>query len=254
MGDQLNDLQAVEIEINHACNRSCSYCPNSVEERKTKGRMSRELYQNILENLAEIGFCGRLSYDFYNEPMLHPELNFFVSQSKKILPQTKIHLYSNGTLLSATQFRRLSDSGVDHFTITRHEEDFSEGKNYIFEEVYRDLGPTDKMKVSYRSFQDLHLVNRGGLLKHLGQEGLPLHPCHLPSHMLTVTVDGRILSCFEDFREEQVFGDLKTQKLIDIWQSPPYSRFRRDLKNGLRHLHAPCKNCNRREALPPFDI
>jgi hypothetical protein len=51
MNSLIPDLQAVEIEINHACNRKCSYCPNSVEERKTKGRMSRELYLSIIEQV-----------------------------------------------------------------------------------------------------------------------------------------------------------------------------------------------------------
>ena len=211
------ELQAVEIEINHACNRKCSYCPNSLEERKTKGRMSRELYSRILENLAEISFAGRLSYDFYNEPLLHPDLPYFVEKTKQKLPGVEVHLYSNGTLLTEEKFHQLLNVGVDLFIITRHEEDMNKA-HYAFDEVFSRMLPEQKAKVRYRNHTDLHLVNRGGLLTHLGAEGLPLHPCHLPSHMMTITVDGRILSCFEDFREEKVFGDLKSQKLIDIWQ------------------------------------
>lgn len=250
---KIPDLQAVEIEINHACNRRCSYCPNSVEERKTKGRMSRELYLSIVEQLAGISFSGRISYDFYNEPLLHPDLLYFVEQTKIRLPDVSIHLYSNGTLLSEEKFKALSSAGIDLFVITRHEEDIGKDQ-YTFAKVFDQLTADQKLKVRYRDHTDLHLVNRGGILTHLGKDGLPLHPCHLPSHMLTITVDGRILSCFEDFREEQVFGDLKTQKLIDIWETPSYISFRKDLKRGLRHLHSPCRNCNRKEVLPPFGV
>jgi len=144
-------------------------------------------------------------------------------------------------------------AGVDLFVITRHEEDSGKAQ-YTFANVFKRLSDEQKLKVRYRDHTELHLVNRGGILTHLGKDGLPLHPCHLPSHMLTITVDGRILSCFEDFREEKTFGDLKTQKLIDIWDEPSYISFRKDLKRGLRHLHSPCRNCNRKEVLPPFGV
>jgi radical SAM protein with 4Fe4S-binding SPASM domain len=252
-GESLRALQAVEIEINHACNRSCSYCPNSILERKTKGVMSFALYELILNNLLEIDFGGRISYDFYNEPTLHPELERFVKRTKELLPKVKIHLYSNGTLLDSHKFHGLVTAGVDHFTITRHEMEFQDGKKYVFDETYKNLSDDLKKRVIYKTYQDLKLVNRGGLLKHIGAKGLALTPCHLPTHMLTVTVDGRILSCFEDYEEHLVFGDLKTQKLIDIWEKENYIQFRSDLKKGLRHLHRPCNECDRKQVLPPFN-
>lgn len=248
-----NSLQAVEIEINHACNRTCHYCPNSELERKTKGVMSFELFQLVLDNLVEINFKGRISYDFYNEPLLHPQLERFVKETKLRLPQSPIHLYSNGTLLTEKKVHSLLDCGIDKFIITRHIQDETSEK-YLFDQVFQTLSDDQKKKFNYRSHHDLQLVNRGGILKHLGENGLPLHPCHLPSHLLTITVDGRILSCFEDYNENLVFGDLKTEKLIDIWNRESYVLFRRSLKLGMRHLFEPCKNCNRKEVLPPFNI
>ena len=250
---EIVDLQAVEIEINSACNRACSYCPNSVAERKTKGVMSTELYSTVIAQLAAINFKGRISYDFYNEPLLHPKISEFVALTKQQLPECKIHLYSNGTLLSDKKFRELLVAGVDRFVITRHEEDI-DSSNYLFEKTFALLSQEERSRVQYKKFTDLTLVNRGGLLRHIAAEGLPLHPCFIPSHMLTVLNDGRVLSCFEDFNEDLVFGDLKSEKLIDIWQKDSYKRFRGDLKKGLRHLYEPCKNCSRRESLPPFDV
>lgn len=245
-------LQAVEIEINHACNRNCSYCPNSIAERITKGMMTTDSYQIILNNLVEINFEGRISFDFYNEPLLNPHLPEFVKMTKKQLPKTQIHLYSNGTLLTETKTLALLNSGVDRLVITKHEEDeFSE--TYVFDAVYNSLSELMKNKIDYKSYKELHLVNRGGLLKHIGQKGLALHPCFIPSHMLTVTVDLRVLSCFEDYHENLIFGDLKLEKLIDIWDKDSYKLFRGNLQKGLRHLHTPCRDCNRKEALPPFN-
>lgn len=245
------DLHAVEIEINHACNRTCSYCPNSILDRKTKGSMDISLFRLIIERLVEVNFSGRISFHLYNEPLLHPRLKEFIEMTKLYLPQAAIHLYSNGTLLTATLFENLQNAGVDKFIITRHEKDI-ENSNYIFEKTWKALSEHQKVLVEYEPFQKIHFVNRGGLLPHLGKEGLHLHPCYLPSHILSITVDARVLSCFEDFNENLVFGDLKKQTLAEIWQSPAYSEFRKQLKMGMRHKFKPCDGCNRREALPPF--
>lgn len=249
----LEALQAVEIEINHSCNRACTYCPNSVTKRKTQGFMETALYSKILDNLEEIQFQGRLSYHFYNEPLLHPNLTQYVELTKRRLPNVQLHLYSNGTLLTYQKFSQLRLAGVDKFIITRHMKD-EKSPSYVFDSTYRGLSEGEKNSVVYRSFKEVQLFNRGGILKTLGSDGLPLHPCHLPSHMLTVTVDGRILSCFEDFHEHQVFGDLKTEKLVDIWRRDSYIQFRKHLKAGLRHLHEPCKNCNRNAVLPSLEM
>jgi radical SAM protein with 4Fe4S-binding SPASM domain len=245
------DLHAVEIEINHACNRSCSYCPNSILDRKTKGSMSSSLFQTILERLIEVRFTGRISFHLYNEPLLHPKLQEFVALSKRLLPLSSVHLYSNGTLLTSKLFEDLKHAGVDKFIITRHEQDIS-SSNYVFAQTWKNLTEQQKLHVVYQPAEKIHFVNRGGLLPQLGQDSLHLHPCHLPTHMLSITVDGRVLSCFEDFNEVLVFGDLKTQTLTEIWNSSAYSQFRKKLKLGLRHQFKPCDGCNRREALPPF--
>lgn len=246
-------LQAVEIEINHACNRACSYCPNSIQERKTKGSMSKQLYQLVLEQLKQVQFSGRVSYDFYNEPMLHPDLAEFVLMTKEALPKSNVHLYTNGTLLTEERFKLLINSGVDKIIATRHENDMNDS-SYAFEQVYQGLTIPLRAKVDYRTHKELTLVNRGGLLKQISATGLPLTPCFIPSHMLTITVDGRVLSCFEDFNENLVFGDLKSESLVDIWHKDSFVQFRKNLQMGLRHLHSPCHECSRQNALPPFDV
>jgi radical SAM protein with 4Fe4S-binding SPASM domain len=244
------DLQAVEIEINHRCNRRCSYCPNSVAERKTKGTMSLDLYTRILEQLVEMSFSGRISFDFYNEPLLHPKLEQLVGLTKKRLPSVKMHLYSNGTLLTVLKFRALLDAGIHSFVITRHEMD--EERSFTFEKTLNELTADELQSVIYRKHSEIRLFNRGGSLPHLGTATLALSPCFIPSHLLTILVDGRVLGCFEDFKEELIMGDIKSEKLIDIWSNEKYTKLRRSLMRGLRHQHSPCRSCNRTQVLPPF--
>lgn len=215
--------------------------------------MSLQTYEMVINNLVELNFTGRISYDFYNEPMLHPQFNEIVELTKKILPKCKIHLYSNGTLLTESKFNELIKSGIDKFVITQHEQDENK-ESYIFSQTFKSLDVSQREKLIFRSYKDLRLVNRAGILKQISEVGLDLHPCFIPSHMVTVSVDARVISCFEDYNENLVFGDLKKEKLIDIWNKDSYKQFRGSLQKGLRHLFVTCKNCSRKEALPPFDI
>ena len=94
------DFSAVEIEINHACNRRCSYCPNSISKRKNTGEIDPLLYERLMLELSRISFEGRISYDFYNEPLLHSDFEAVVARTRAHLPGAPIEVYTNGTLLT----------------------------------------------------------------------------------------------------------------------------------------------------------
>lgn len=70
--------------------------------------------------------------------------------------------------------------------------------------------------------------------------------------IITVTVSGNVLPCFEDYEEHLVMGSLRDKTLMEIWNSEKYLQFRKSLRFGQRHLHTPCKTCNRRESLQPL--
>lgn len=239
---------AVEIEINHHCNLSCSYCPNSIAQRQEKGLMSWELYQKIIQDLRQIDYSGRISYDFYNEPTLHPHLSSWVAYTKKQLPRSCIVLYSNGTRLDEMMFNELFESGVDHFIITQHEQ--TQGSEYAFQKTFHSLKDQDRKNVTYRPFHQINLYNRGGLLEHIGTKVKPLTPCYIPSFLLSITVKGKVLACFEDFHQHNIMGDVNVQTLQEIWHSPTFTQFRQNLRRGLRHSNPVCLKCNRLEVFP----
>lgn len=241
-----HSFSAVEIEINHSCNRSCSYCPNSIFERKNQGEIDPALFTKLMTELAELGFKGRISYHFYNEPMLHTNLVGIVKETRAFLPKARIELYTNGTLLTLSRFRILLEAGISKFIVTRHEAD----QQHRFGKTYEQLSAQEQSCVEYQDFSRIRLTNRGGILPHLGNESKPLLPCLIPSFLVTVTVSGNVLPCFEDFHENQVMGNLADSTLVNIWNSDQYTEFRRLLKFGQRHRFTPCRGCNRREVLP----
>jgi radical SAM protein with 4Fe4S-binding SPASM domain len=238
------ELKMVEIEINHHCNRACSYCPNSVAERIEQGEMDPALFERLMQQLVDIGYKGSISYMFYNEPLLSKNLNHFVQTTRRYLPTNEIHLYTNGTLLTLEKFRALHRDGVGYFFVTKHEG----VKNYIFDKVYEELNEDEKFIVFFKSYKDLVLTNRGGAVKAGPPEPIQLTACSIPQYLVVITVKGNVLPCFEDFYEKNIMGNVGETHLRDIWMNQKFESFRHSLKLGLRHSQDPCNKCNRTQA------
>lgn len=240
-------FKAVEIEINHGCNMACSYCPNSIDDRIEKGQMSQEIFERVVSELKKISFAGRISFDFYNEPMLSSHLISFIRDARRELPMTSIELYSNGTMLTVDIYRELIKAGVSKFIITKHE---SADSNYIFDKTFALLSDDEKKILFYRLHTDIQKTNRGGLIKDIGSDvSTAFMPCHLPDQMLTITVKGNVVPCFEDFYQKNQMGNIMEESLMDIWTSAKYREFRSFLRRGLRHKFEACRTCSRLEVL-----
>lgn len=232
---------AIEIEINSECNLSCAYCPNAKSERKEKGQMSSELFENILHQLQKQDYAGRISYHFYNEPTLSPNLNLFVAMTKKYLPKAKNVLYTNGTGLNKSKVDQLYGDGLDRFIITEHHQAKLQNLNFVLKE--KDLYPTNAFKFS--NFKEIPMTNRGGAVKAGARISEPLKtPCFIPRCVLVITVKGNVVACYEDYFQAHVMGNVAEQSIYEIWNSEKYTYFRNELKAGNRYKFDVCKTCN----------
>jgi|SRR5690606_21568011 len=231
----------IEIEINHHCNRACSYCPNSTSQRIEKGEMDRDLFTKLMHQLSDVNYRGQISYEFYNEPMLAKNYRWFVQTTREFLPYVTIDFYTNGTLLTIDRFRELINDGVNRFIVTKHEG----VENYVFDKTYLELTENEKMMTQFKSFTDLKLTNRGGAVDAGPPSPANLTPCFIPEFLITVTVKGNVLPCFEDFHQENIMGNVGTEHIRDIWHNEKFNYFRKQLRQGLRHTLSPCNKCNR---------
>lgn len=232
----------IDIEINHACNRTCSYCPNSLTQRAEQGEMSVELFAKILHQLKQINYLGKICFHFYNEPLLCSKLELFVEMAKKQLPASKLELVTNGTLLTEEKFLRLADLGVYLFTITKHE-----GVESIpLDKSLTSMDAELKSKLKIMDYTQLYYSNRGGLVPEISRDKkLPLlRPCFIPSCMVVVTVKGNILGCYEDYNQESTMGNIQEKHIKEIWESDKFSNFRQDLKLGRREKYPLCRKCD----------
>jgi radical SAM protein with 4Fe4S-binding SPASM domain len=237
----------LEIEINHHCNRSCHYCPNAVAERKEKGEMDPALFLTLMEQLKSISYTGSISYQFYNEPLLSANLEWFVETTRSHLPKNELLLYTNGTLLTTAKFRTLLKAGINKFIVTKH----ANVGAFEFDNAFLELTPEEKKHVEFKQHTDLKMTNRGGIVDAGPKSIPPLLPCYIPQFVTIITLKGNVLPCFEDFHQELSMGNIGEFHIKDIWNSKKYSDFRANLKKGLRHLEGPCKKCNRLEVMPP---
>lgn len=237
-------FRIVEIEITTRCNLACSYCPNSKGEDPYKSDMTQEAFEHILYQLKEINFQGLLYYHFYGEPLLHKELEKFISLSKTILPQSKPAIFTNGTLLTKKKFYSLIESGVDYFYITRQEE----SSKIPFMDFQEELEDDLKKKIKFQDHTKINLSTRGGALEfdESKEMSFPLSlPCFIPKNRMVILYNGDILPCFEDYYRTLVMGNIFKSSLQEIWDDPKYVQFREDLaqKKG-RFKSEICSKCN----------
>ena len=89
-------FKMVEIEINSHCNRRCAYCPQSVPGyRKPPRFMDRDTFHKIIIILKEAEYSGRISYHFFNEPLLHPHIEEFANIVRNELPAAHQVIFTN---------------------------------------------------------------------------------------------------------------------------------------------------------------
>src|SRR5581483_938051 len=181
----------VELEVGVRCNRTCVYCPNStLGPISSSGFMEIGLFGHIIAQLAEIAFSGRLSFHFYNEPLMRKDLEHLVALARAALPFAYFVLYTNGDLLTDARYEQLLRAGIDFFVVTRHGGE--------------PMKPRLHQRVQFP--RDLDLSGRGGAVASVTA---PLQrACHAPSEMLIVMVNGDVVLCHEDARREIVIGNL----------------------------------------------
>ena len=211
-------------------------------KRIEKGQMSDKVFSTILYQLSEINYKGKIAFDFYNEPTLAPNFLINVKEVRKQLPDCYIEIYSNGTRVNTKQDAKdIIDAGVDKFIVTKHEEIIK----FKFFEVFNSLDEEEKRYFQLRDHESLTLTNRGGILEEIYNDETLKLPCSIPSLITTITLEGNVLPCFEDFNQTEMMGNILKEHIKDIWMKPKYVDFRKKLLSGERSKHEICKKCNR---------
>ena len=239
LGDSFDQVHTIYIETLTACNLRCSYCPNSVYERgliKNNQEMETKLFYKIIDELAELNWVGDIQPHSYGEPLLDGRLPSFCSYIREKIPLASISIYTNGELLNIDWYKKLVSAGVNKFRVTQHLENQSKGTLDVIR--YREKQDFDNIEFTYTRLNNIN--SRGGLVD--VDEGKLRQECNYPDHHVGISFDGQILICCNDYLNEAKVGNIKDEKLIDIWQKPIYKDIRANIRSGNFTLDI-CKNC-----------
>lgn len=235
-------IKCVAVETQSVCNRRCSYCPNSIFDQGTREKnrvMELSTFYKIVDELAELDFAGRLNPHRYNEPLMDKRLPDLMAYARKKLPKVSIVIFTNGDYLNVDLYKRLTDSGVNKFEITQHSQGLSDGTREVMD-YRRKYGDDSVTMLCHKFTENKALSNRGGLLSLPKEETRPW--CYEPFSELVITPEGDVCLCCCDYFGTVTFGNVREERLIDIWWKPSFLEVKEKVMKGDFELEI-CQRC-----------
>lgn len=236
-----HSIASVNIETFCFCNRKCYFC--FFHERfpkREQGIMAETTYRKIIDDLAKIKYCGRVSPHNFGEPLLDNRLPTLMEYTKQKLPNCFIYIATNGDFLTDDLFRELIDKGVDHFYITNYDDEEKDFLKVLSEECH--------VHVTLRDYKFIKKYDRAGKIYNLN---LPFHgPCLRPSSQLVINWKGDVTLCCNDFYGNFVMGNVNDNNLYDIWTNSNFTYYRNKLNKGQRSDISICRHCDMEGCIP----
>ena len=262
------------LEVCDACNYCCVFCPTAIQTQKS-GNIDESLCYRIIEE-AHIAGVQRLSLALSGEPLVNPKLEGYISYAKN-LGYDYVYANTNGFLLNAGRAETLLESGLDSLKVsinagTRETYQLIHGVDGFDQVVdnikyFSERRKECKLFLSYVAIK--HNRNEASIIKQLLSDyvddilvfnahtgGAPVDnnqllgddecsfvwPCGQLFNFCTISAQGYMIACCQDFYNWTVFADLNKVSFVDAWNSDAFVQFRK------RHLAKDfdgtiCKNC-----------
>jgi radical SAM protein with 4Fe4S-binding SPASM domain len=212
------------------------------------------MFTKVCTDLSAVDYNGSLTFSAYSEPFLHKQLFDFIRTAKKILPNCKVDMVSNGDLITDTKLQEAFDAGLHSINLSLYDgpQQFDE-----FNAMIERTGLKDKkIFLRRRFFQDgnygLTVSSRGGEIdsnkfrsdKEEQVVELPLkRVCYYPFYMVLVDYTGDVMLCSHDWSKKLTFGNISTENILDIWQGKKLQGIRKSLSKANRNIF-PCNKCD----------
>ena len=261
----------VQIESTNLCNAKCVFCPRD-EMHRRQGIMDFDLFTKVVDECASLGITHVRVHN-YGEPFLDRGLVEKVryAKSKGI---KEVGMISNGSLITEDIARGMIDAGLDAINISvdaAGKEVFESTRLHLkYDEVIGNIrtlarlrtesGKTHpKLILSFvrqnnsadeqafitewsRIADKIHITDLHNWAGTLNDRTTVQFPCYRLWLTFTVLWDGRVSMCCADFDGRHIFGDLRTQTIADVWNSPLYRAARREhLESGGPGI---CRTCD----------
>lgn len=268
----------VDLELSSACNMRCPMCYTITEEFKDKvglSMMDSALFKELIDQCAEHRvYSVRLS--LRGEPTIHPDFLELARYAKARIPE--VSMLTNALKLTPAIFEELVKMQFDWMTISfdglketyerirkpaKYDAAIAKIREFkAIKERYRSKKPVVKIQSVWPAIQDnpqaffdvfapiADLVAANPLIDYLHHDPLskieyePKFTCPVLWQRLVVGCDGRVLLCSNDELGKHILGDVRKQKLSEIWNGEAMRRARSIHRNyrGVNELE-PCREC-----------
>ena len=251
-------FNVIQIQTYDYCNRSCSFCPNDKNIRKTGNKMSLETFHKILDNLQGLQYKGRISPYMMNEPFLDDRIFMICRFIRDKFPHNDIFCNTNGDWINNSTINELANSPLNRIHINLYCDNSLDRRkstlldlftrNSIFNilDSANQKNDEDKINVYFRAQNELRSFfwNRGGNSSVIRYESVPNTTCLLPSEQMYINYLGQAILCCSDWKFEVVLGDITTCSIEVIWNSDKYNRIRNLLAKKNRTCTELCNQCD----------
>jgi MoaA/NifB/PqqE/SkfB family radical SAM enzyme len=236
-------FERISIESNSYCNRFCSFCTRTYDNRE-KVRMPNELIYKTLYELSEVNFQGLISFHFYNE--VFTDKRIFELFEKCVELGLNNYLVTNGDFLTVENVERLSRYNIKEFTLSLYDSKDSEDFKHRSQEYIR------KYNLDQYNWELIILnggegfTNRAGYVNHTEEKyDLPVKAaCSKIIKKVDVRYDGEVVMCCLDYYGLHPIGNVKDDNIIDIWYNDKRRNQLKDLAEGKREKYKLCSGCS----------
>lgn len=243
--------------------------------------MTMELFRKIMDEAAAIPLISQVCLTGLGEPSLDPHLIERIVYARSSKPNAFIDLFTNGVFMTPKLFDRVHAAGLssiqfslnatyaeqhealmglkDKFTTVCANISYAiRHRGQMRVEVRAVVGPGIWGDDDYDRFYERWGHRDSGGYGQLVTEGnwkgdnrtvhktfAPNESCSRALSQIYVTHDGKVTTCCFDPSGKQVFGDLKTQTIREVYASPVYQQFREAHFKEEADRYAICAACTR---------
>jgi 2-deoxy-scyllo-inosamine dehydrogenase (SAM-dependent) len=234
MSDRYPPFTSLLIQTNSRCNLKCPFCfYGQYSDYNSDELISTAVIERLLVQLAEFDYRGRLAFYNMNDPLTDERLIDLLATARTTVPNCFHFLSTNGLLLT----QPLLDEIVRYVDVLRID-------NYgcIPDLDYSHAGIEIHDR---RGFMGRAPSNRGGALANLPAASTPgTRPCANPFGQMVVMPPGVVVLCCSDGFKQHIMGDVRRQRLTEIWHGPRFRAVRRMHATNHRSQLPLCRKCS----------
>lgn len=231
-------FQSLNIETTDWCNRKCSFCPNSLIDKEPEF-MPLGMYTDILSQLAEHKYDGRICLYQRGEPLLDERLVDLTAMARKTVPSCYLYISTNGDHLTRKLAYKLIHAGMNAIEVSHYDglrKDLVNDTSHLCAHVYHvDKNPSNGTG---------HWFNRAGLVDVPMTMGtMDGNCCWWIFKKAGISCRGDYVLCCADWFPGK-FGNIRDHTLLELWNGKLLEKYRMAHMSNNARMMPMCDKCN----------